>query len=168
MVMRDINLSDALSLVEFARDKQICLRFIEFMPLDAERAWSREQLVSGAEMRQLIETRFGKLEPIDSSNPAQPATDFRFSDGTGTVGFIDSVSQPFCGACDRIRLTADGKIRNCLFSREEWDVRALLRGGSGDQLVAAVRDCLAAKRAQHGIDSKDFLPPQRAMFQIGG
>ena len=168
LVMRDVNLNDVLPLVQFAKDRQVTLRFIEFMPLDAERAWNREQMVSGEEMRRVIEESFGQLVKIPGLNAAQPSSDYRFSDGEGVVGFIDSVSQPFCGGCDRLRLTADGKLRNCLFSREEWDVRSSLRDGATEQLVATIRECIAAKRAAHGIDAAGFTPPERAMFQIGG
>ena len=168
LVMRDVNLADVLPLVQFARDRQVTMRFIEFMPLDAERAWNREQMVSGEELRRVIEDSFGQLVKIPGLNAAQPSNDYRFSDGQGVVGFIDSVSQPFCGGCDRLRLTADGKLRNCLFGREEWDVRSLLRDGVSGSLTATIRECIAAKRAAHGIDAADFAPPERAMFQIGG
>lgn len=168
LVMRDVNLHDVLPLVQFAKDRQITMRFIEFMPLDAQRAWNRDQMVSGEEMRRVIADHFGQLVKIAGKNAAQPASDYKFADGSGSVGFIDSVTQPFCGGCDRLRLTADGKLRNCLFSQEEWDVRPLLRDGGLEQLITTVRDCLAAKRAAHGIDAVDFTPPERAMFQIGG
>lgn len=168
LVMRDINFADVLPLVHFARERNVAIRFIEFMPLDAERAWSREQMVSGDEMRRVIEATFGQLVKRGETDPSQPATDFTFADHRGVVGFIDSVSRPFCSGCDRLRLTADGKLRNCLFSREEWDVRSAIRDGSGEALVSIVRQCLVAKRAAHGIDAVDFVPPERAMFQIGG
>lgn len=169
MVMRDINLNEVLELVAFARERELPLRFIEFMPLDAQRAWSREQMVAGAEMRNHIAARFGALVPVLRSDTSQPAVDYTFSDGIGVVGFIDSVTQPFCAACDRLRLTADGKLRNCLFGTQEWDVAELLsRGAADSELESVVRDCLAAKHAAHGIDAVDFAPPTRAMFQIGG
>ena len=95
--------------------------------------------------------------------------DFHFADGRGRIGFINPVSQPFCGDCNRLRITAEGQIRNCLFSMEEWDARRLLReGGSDAELAQLVRDCVAAKKPGHGIDSPDFVKPQRAMYQIGG
>ncbi|MCC6509629.1 MAG: GTP 3',8-cyclase MoaA [Pirellulaceae bacterium] len=174
LVMRDVNFDEVLDLVGFARERNLALRFIEFMPLDAERAWNRSQMVSGDEMRARIEGRFGKLVPAQIKDPAQPATDFAFANGSGLVGFIDSVTQPFCSACDRLRLTADGKLRNCLFGREEWDVREVLRSDAVREcqdaaaVEAVVRTCLRAKRAAHGIDAADFSPPVRAMFQIGG
>ena len=168
LVMRDINLQDVLPLVQFAKENKVALRFIEFMPLDAERAWNRTQMVSGQELRQLVEQKFGALVRLNDCDPAQPAIDYAFADGQGVIGFIDSVTQPFCGGCDRLRLTADGKLRNCLFSREEWNLRALLRTTEPERWIEAVRECLAAKRAAHGIDATDFTPPERAMFQIGG
>ncbi len=168
LVMRDINLDDVYALVEFARERKITLRFIEFMPLDAERSWNRQQMVSGAELRAALEERYGPLVKAVSTDPAQPSTDYTFADGQGELGFIDSVTQPFCSGCDRLRLTADGKLRNCLFSREEWDVRTWLRSFDAAQLETTIRQCLAAKRAAHGIDAVDFVQPQRAMFQIGG
>ena len=174
LVMREVNLGEVLDLVEFARQRSLPIRFIEFMPLDAEKSWSRAQMVSGDEMRSRLVARFGPLVPLERHDPSQPSSDYTFADGCGSVGFIDSVSQPFCGACDRLRLTADGKLRNCLFGREEWDVRTLLRVSADDRAVTAsalestLRACLAAKRAAHGIDADDFAPPERAMFQIGG
>ncbi len=102
-------------------------------------------------------------------DPSQPATDFGFADGGGRIGFINPVTQPFCGDCNRLRLTAEGKVRNCLFSTVEWDARALLRGGgSDDELADLVRDCVDAKKPGHGIDTADFVRPERAMYQIGG
>ena len=124
------------------------------------------------ETRLRIAARFGPLEARTRIDSSQPSIDYGFADGIGTVGFIDSVSQPFCATCDRLRLTAEGKLRNCLFGREEWDVRDLLRGevrnSDDESVVEIVRACLAAKRAAHGIDADDFKPPERAMFQIGG
>ena len=103
------------------------------------------------------------------SHASRPSTDYRFADGLGRIGFINPVTHPFCGDCDRLRLTADGQVRNCLFSIEEWDARRLLRsGGSDQQLAALVRACVDAKKAGHGINSDEFLRPSRAMFQICG
>jgi cyclic pyranopterin phosphate synthase len=174
LVMRDINFAEILDLVEFSRQRNLALRFIEFMPLDAARSWNRQQMVSGEELRSLLTKRYGDLVPLTRSDPSQPSIDYTFADGQGTVGFIDSVTQPFCTACDRLRLTADGKLRNCLFGREEWDVRPWLSDTSSTESVRqagiekVIRDCLVAKRAGHGIDAVNFSPPERAMFQIGG
>jgi cyclic pyranopterin phosphate synthase len=117
----------------------------------------------------MIESEFGPLVPVAPPHPSQPATDFVYADGGGRIGLIRPVSQPFCEACDRLRLTAEGQVRNCLFSTKEWDARALLRGGgSDDQIADLVRDCVWAKAPAHGIGSEDFVRPERAMYQIGG
>jgi cyclic pyranopterin phosphate synthase len=107
--------------------------------------------------------------PAVRDDRSQPATDYEFADGIGRIGFINPVTQPFCGDCNRLRITAEGKLRNCLFSTVEWDVRELLRTNADDgQIAALVHDCVAAKRAGHGIDSPEFIKPQRAMYEIGG
>jgi GTP 3',8-cyclase len=168
LVLRDVNLDDVLSLVRFATERNVVMRFIEFMPLDGERSWTRGRMVSGAELRELIAGEFGELTQNALSDPSQPSRDYTLANG-GRVGFIDSVTTPFCGGCDRLRLTADGKIRNCLFGREEWDVAELLRRGAGEtELQQALLAAVAAKHAAHGIADAGFQPPQRAMYQIGG
>jgi cyclic pyranopterin phosphate synthase len=146
------------------------MRFIEFMPLDSDRNWSASRMVSGAELRQQITQRLGPLRMCTERDASQPATDYEFVQRAGRVGFIDPVSQPFCSSCDRLRLTADGKIRNCLFGRDEWDVAEVLRGIPFDEarLEEALRASTWAKHAAHGIDAPDFQPPERAMYQIGG
>jgi len=167
--IRGITEEEIIPLGQFAREHGLELRFIEFMPLDAEGNWQTEQVFSGEEVRQVLEAEFGSLEPISRDDPSQPAVDFRFADGSGNIGFINPVSQPFCGACNRLRLTAEGQLRNCLFSMVEWDVRALLRGGASEEEIAELLlASVAAKKAGHGIDSPDFVKPQRAMYQIGG
>lgn len=169
LVLRDINLEDCIPLVEFARERNIFIRFIEFMPLDADRNWSQDQVVSGDELRARIESKFGLLTSIGRSDPAQPATDYGFADGRGGIGFIDPVSKPFCESCNRLRLTADGKLRNCLFGREEWDLRAAIDGGESDsRLYEIASDCIKNKFAAHGISTSSFKQPERAMYQIGG
>ena len=156
-------------LLQFASQHGLVLRFIEFMPLDADHAWQREELLSGEEIRSLIEKSFGPLQVAARSNPSQPATDYWSPTLQTTIGFINPVSQPFCGDCNRLRLTAEGKLRNCLFSTIEWDLRELLRGGASvAQIQDLVRDCVAAKKAGHGMDDEQFIRPQRAMYQIGG
>ncbi len=168
LVMRDINYDEAIELVRFAKERQLTIRFIEFMPLDADRAWSRDRMVSGQELRARLATHFGRLEPITSSDKSQPSIDYRFTDGS-IVGFIDSVTGPFCATCDRLRLTADGKVRNCLFSQQEWDVKALLRSDASiAEIESSIRQCVLAKKPGHGIDAQGFEPPERAMYQIGG
>ncbi len=158
-----------LPLAEFARQHRLELRFIEFMPLDADASWSDEQVLTGCEIRRRIESKFGPLIAVPRTDPSQPAVDYQYGDGAGRVGFIEPVSQPFCDHCNRLRLTAEGQFRNCIFSQEEWDARAVIRGtGSDRQLAGLVRACVQAKKAGHGIDSPEFLRPHRAMYQIGG
>ena len=156
-------------LAAFCREAGLHLRFIEFMPLDADGAWTAECVLSGAEVRMILAREVGPLEPVPVVDPGQPAVDWRWADGAGLVGFIDPVTSPFCDRCDRLRLTADGRFRNCLFSTTEWDVRGVLRGGGSDsEIVELLRGCVAAKRAAHGIGSPAFERPARAMYQIGG
>jgi cyclic pyranopterin phosphate synthase len=160
---------DVVPLGRFARGHGMEMRFIEFMPLDADGRWDASQVLSGTRIREMLEAEFGPLVPLDVTDPSQPAVDFAFADGVGRIGFINPVTQPFCSDCNRLRLTAEGQVRNCLFSVEEWDARAVLRGGGTDEeLAALVRASVAAKRAGHGIDSAEFMKPQRAMYQIGG
>jgi len=170
--IRGLTEAEILPLAAFCRREGFHLRFIEFMPLDADGAWAREQVLSGAEVRAILERSLGPLRRGDqppSIDAGQPAVDYAWADGGGGVGFIDPVTQPFCGRCDRLRLTADGQLRNCLFSTVEWDARRVLREGGDDQTLAALlRDCVVAKRAAHGIDTPAFDRPARAMYQIGG
>jgi cyclic pyranopterin phosphate synthase len=169
VAIRGITEAEVVPLGEFARQHQLELRFIEFMPLDADGKWLPEQVLSGEAIRHMLEDAFGPLVPAERPNPSQPAVDFEFADGKGRIGFITPVSQPFCGDCNRLRLTAEGKVRNCLFSTSEWDARAILRGGGTDQdLIQLMLDCVAAKKPGHGIDSPEFVKPERAMYQIGG
>jgi cyclic pyranopterin phosphate synthase len=169
VAIRGITEAQIVPLGRFARQHGFELRFIEFMPLDADNAWDNSQVLSGKEIRHVLESAIAPLEALTVVDPSQPATDYRFVDGGGTVGFINPVTQPFCGDCNRLRLTAEGQVRNCLFSTTEWDARALLRGGASDtELAALVRASVGAKKAGHGINSDEFLKPQRAMYQIGG
>ncbi len=160
---------EIVPLAEFARRHELELRFIEYMPLDADGRWAMDQVISGDQVRAVIQREVGPLEPLPIADPSQPATDYRYVDGSGRVGFINPVTHSFCGDCNRLRLTAEGQIRNCLFSTVEWDARAVLRGGGSDEeLAALVRASIAAKKPGHGIDTADFVKPQRAMYQIGG
>jgi cyclic pyranopterin phosphate synthase len=169
VAIKGITEPEVVPLTEFAREHGMEMRFIEFMPLDAENHWQHDQVLSGEEIRTLIEDAIAPLEPAERPDPSQPATDFRFIDGGGTVGFINPVTQPFCEDCNRLRVTAEGKLRNCLFSTIEWDARELLRNGASDDEIAdLIRDCVRAKKPGHGIDSADFVRPERAMYQIGG
>ncbi len=169
LVLRDINFADCLPLVRFARERDVIIRFIEFMPLDADRGWSAGQVVTGAELKRLVEDAFGPLRPANRTDRSQPSNDYSFADGVGGIGFIDPVSEPFCDSCNRLRLTADGKFRNCLFGQEEWDVRPALEASDRDAAIFATAvQCVSAKFASHGISKEGFQPPERAMYQIGG
>ena len=169
IAIRGLTENEIVPLGEFAREHKLELRFIEFMPLDADDQWEHEQVLSGSEIRSQLESAFCTLEPAHRKDPSQPAIDYNFSDGRGSIGFIYPVTQPFCHDCNRLRITAEGKIRNCLFSIEEWDARELLRSDADDmQIQQLIRDCVAHKKAGHGIDSTEFVKPDRAMYQIGG
>lgn len=169
VAIRGLSESEIVPLGRFARQRGLTVRFIEFMPLDAQDQWQPEQVLTGDEIRETLERAFGPLVPVAGRDPSQPSTDYAFADGRGEVGFINTVSEPFCHACNRLRITAEGKMRNCLFSEAEWDVRELLRDGSSDRQIAElVRQCVAAKKPGHGIDQPDFMRPTRAMYQIGG
>jgi GTP 3',8-cyclase len=167
--IRGLTENEIVPLALFSRQHALELRFIEYMPLDAEHHWNHDRLLKGSEVREIIEREVGPLQPLPVVDRSQPATDFCYADGGGRVGFINPVSEPFCGSCNRLRLTAEGQVRNCLFSAVEWDARAVLRGGgSDDELAALIAACVAAKKAGHGIDTPGFVQPERAMYQIGG
>jgi GTP 3',8-cyclase len=169
VAIHGISESEIIPLAEFGRARDLELRFIEFMPLDADHHWSSSQVLTGASIRAMLEAAFGPLVPAARTDASQPALDFKFADGRGGIGFINPVSEPFCGDCNRLRLTAEGQVRNCLFSTVEWGARRLLRSGvSDDELRSLVRDCVAAKAAAHGIGQREFHQPERAMYQIGG
>ncbi len=166
VVMRGLNDDELVDFARFGRELGVTVRFIEFMPLDAEGAWSEAAVVSQEEILATIDAVY-PLEPPDRSNA--PATRFRYMDGGGEIGVVASVTQSFCDSCDRIRLTADGQFRNCLFATEEFDLRGLLRSGASDDEVAdLVERAVAAKWAGHGIGRVDFIRPARSMSQIGG
>ncbi len=169
VAIRGLTEPDIVPLSRFAREQGLEMRFIEFMPLDAEGNWDNEQVLSGEQIRAVLEAEIGQLLPAERDDPSQPATDYHFADGGGSIGFINPVTQPFCATCNRLRLTAEGQLRNCLFSTEEWDAREILReGGSDAELAELFRASVGAKRAGHGINSDEFLRPERAMYQIGG
>ena len=169
IAMAGLTEAEIIPLAEFARQHALELRFIEFMPLDAEQDWQPAKVLSGNDIKQKIEQRFGPLQPVDADDPSQPARNYVYADGRGQVGLINPVTEPFCDACNRLRLTAEGKLRNCLFSTEEWDVRSLIRSAATPAEIASlVRECVAAKKRAHGINGKDFERPAKAMYQIGG
>ncbi|MEO2011664.1 MAG: GTP 3',8-cyclase MoaA [Pirellulaceae bacterium] len=169
IAIRNLTEGELVPLARFARERGLELRFIEFMPLDAEQHWQSDQVLSGNEIRETIQREVGELTAAPRPDPSQPAVDYQYVDGAGTIGFINPVSEPFCGTCNRLRITADGKVRNCLFSTDDYDVLALMRDGADDrEILDLVQRCLAAKKPGHGIDSDDFERPERAMYQIGG
>jgi cyclic pyranopterin phosphate synthase len=155
------------ALAELARRKPYVVRFIEFMPLDADQAWRGDDVLTGGEIRALIEERWPLEElPAKASSTARR---FRFADGAGEIGFVNPVSEPFCSTCDRIRLTADGQLRTCLFSRREWDLKTPLRDGSSDKrLEELIRFAVAHKELKHKINDPGFVRASRSMSQIGG
>jgi cyclic pyranopterin phosphate synthase len=169
VAIKGLTEAEVLPLARFALERNLELRFIEFMPLDSDQAWSNEQVLSGQTIRELIEQEFGPLVEATRTDPAQPAFDFRYASGRGRLGLIHPVTAPFCGTCNRLRLTAEGKLRNCLFSLEEWDLREPLRRGASEaEILALVRDCVLAKQPGHLIGQQHFERPERTMHQIGG
>lgn len=176
LAIRGLTEAELEPLVEFAAARGLTLRFIEYMPLDADRRWERAQVLGGAEILDRLRARFGQLRPLDPPHPSQPARDYELvelpADAAGRhprIGLIRPVTEPFCGACDRIRLTAEGTVRNCLFSHREWDLRPLLRSGASDaEILATVAAAVGAKEAGHLISERGFAQPERAMFRIGG
>ena len=155
-------------LAALARRKPYVVRFIEFMPLDADQGWRDDQVLTGAEIRALVEAEHGPLVELPAK-ASSTARRFGFADGSGELGFVNPVSEPFCSTCDRIRLTADGQLRTCLFSRREWDLKTPMRdGASDDELVALLRNAVAHKELKHRINEPGFVRASRSMSQIGG
>jgi GTP 3',8-cyclase len=167
VAMRGFTEDEVLPFAAFAREHPYEVRFIEFMPLDADHAWTPDSVLSGAEIRAAIDAVW-PLEP-EPREPHATARIFRFADGRGRIGFINPVSEPFCGDCNRIRLTADGRLRTCLFSLDETDLRAPLRDGAGDdELEAIVRHAVWRKELKHRVNEPGFVQPARTMSAIGG
>ena len=167
VILRGVNDDEILDFAAFARETGRVVRFIEFMPLDAQGQWDKSQLVAGHEIYEQVSQRWS-LEAIEAGGSA-PAERFRFADGLGEIGLISSVTQPFCRTCNRLRLTSDGAFRNCLFSDDELSVRDLIRGGGGDDEIAELlRRSVWAKFPGHAINEPDFLRPARSMSMIGG
>jgi GTP 3',8-cyclase len=175
VVMRGVNDDEIVDLAAFGRAKGVGVRFIEFMPLDADGAWRRDDVVPAAEILERIDAAF----PLESGGVhgaragVEPAETYRYADGAGDVGVIASVTQPFCGNCDRVRVTAEGGFRTCLFSLQDHDLRAVLRSGLTDEalneaLAAAIEAAVGTKWAGHTIGAVDFVRPPRSMSQIGG
>jgi len=169
VLMAGWNDDEVLDFAEFARATRRVVRFIEFMPLDAQGSWSSDLVVPGEKVLAQINAVWPLEEVERASDQGAPAERFRFADGAGEIGIIRSVTQPFCSTCDRLRLMADGAIRNCLFSDDELSVRDVLRNGGGDDDVARLlRRSVWAKAPGHGINEPDFLRPVRSMSMIGG
>jgi cyclic pyranopterin phosphate synthase len=167
VALRGFTEQEALPFAEFARSESFQVRFIEFMPLDADRAWSEDQVLSGDELREIIHA----VHPLEElpREPHSTARVYRFLDGTGEIGFVNPVSEPFCADCNRVRLTADGKLRTCLFSVSETDLREPLRAGAADsELEQIVRDAVWRKELKHRVGERGFRRPPRSMSAIGG
>jgi cyclic pyranopterin phosphate synthase len=168
VVMRGVNDDEVVEFAGLARDRAWQVRFIEFMPLDGDRSWSRERVVPAAEILDRVRARW-PLVPASAGPLRDPARTWRFADGKGDVGVIASVTEPFCASCDRIRITPDGKLRTCLFAGWETDLKGPLRSGASDADLAAIfRSAVSRKEAGHGINAPGFVPPARAMNAIGG
>lgn len=166
VVVRGVNDDEVVDFARFGRSLGVTIRFIEYMPLDADNKWDRSAVVPTAE----IVAKISELYPLESLvRGSDPAQRFRYQDGGGEIGVIGSVTEPFCSNCDRVRLTADGQLRSCLFSTDETDLRATLRnGGSDDDLSDAIERTVLGKWAGHGISSVNFIRPARSMSEIGG
>jgi cyclic pyranopterin phosphate synthase len=166
VAMRGFTEQEIPAFTEFARSTAYEVRFIEFMPLDADRAWTPAQVLSGEEIRAAIE----RLHPLEElpREPSATARVFRFRDGRGRIGFINPVSEPFCSDCNRIRITADGKLRTCLFSLRETDLRPALRHGDQAELARVIREAVWRKELKHRVGEPGFVQPARSMSAIGG
>ncbi|MEY2466296.1 MAG: 3,8-cyclase [Verrucomicrobiota bacterium] len=168
VIIRGINDHELESLAEFARERDLSFRFIEFMPLDSARAWQKEMVMSGGDILRRLQSRFD-LQPVASENLSSTSKRWMFGDKRGEIGIIAPVSEPFCGHCNRLRMTADGKIRTCLFSVAEHDLRSLLRNGNSDDEIGEwLKGVVWQKEARHHIGEADFVPASRSMSCIGG
>ena len=160
---------DIVPMARFCKERGFEPRFIEFMPLDAQSLWGRGRVLTAEEMIATISREIGPLVAVPDSDPRAPATEYAYADGSGRLGFIASVSKPFCLNCNRIRLTSDGKLRYCLFAIDETDVKQLLRSDAADhEIQAVIRQNVSEKWLGHEINSTKFIPPPRPMYAIGG
>jgi cyclic pyranopterin phosphate synthase len=160
---------DIVPMARYCRERGFEPRYIEFMPLDSQSLWDRGKVLLADDMIAMIAREIGPLEVVPDADPRAPATEYRYADGGGRLGFIASVSKPFCLNCNRLRLTSDGKLRYCLFAIDETDVKGLLRAHAGDEEIAAViRQNVSEKWLGHEINSSKFIPPPRPMYAIGG
>ena len=169
VAVKDLCEPDVVPLARYGRERGVEIRYIEFMPLDAQGIWDKSRVLLQDQMMEMLRAEFGELVEIPDRDPRAPATEYRFGDGVGRVGFISSVSKPFCLNCNRLRLTSDGKMRYCLFAIEELDVKGLLRGGGTDgELAEVIRETVRRKWIGHEIHSQGFVAPPRPMYSIGG
>ena len=169
VAVKDLTEADIVPIARFCRANGIEPRFIEFMPLDAQQLWNRKRVLTADRMIEVLSHEIAPLTEIPDCDPRAPATEYAYADGVGRVGFIASVTRPFCLNCNRMRLTADGKLRYCLFAIEEADVKTLLRSGAGDDEIAQlIRSNVSDKWLGHEINSTQFVPPPRPMHAIGG
>jgi cyclic pyranopterin phosphate synthase len=167
VLVRGLNDDEIEAFAEFARERDLIMRFIEFMPLDADRHWARDLVVPAAEVKRRIEA-LHPLVPVPHER-SETARKYRFADGRGEIGLVAPVTQPFCGYCSRIRVTADGKLRTCLFSKDDHDLKFLLRNGASDpDLAEFIQSVVMEKEEGHRINEPDFVPPSRTMVFIGG
>lgn len=174
VAVKDLVEPDIVPLARFGRERGIEIRYIEFMPLDSQGLWLRDKVLTADAILALLAESIGPLDPIPDADPRAPALEYRFRDGTGTVGFIASVTRPFCLNCNRIRLTADGHLRYCLFAHDEMDVKSTLRDANltpearESRLAELIRANVRAKWLGHEINTERFVPPPRPMYAIGG
>ena len=169
LTMRGMSEDEIVPLAMFARQYDLQLRFIEFMPLDGDRQWNSDRVLPADEILEILTRGIGPLEPVSATRSRAPAVEYRFLDGGGRIGLVRSVTKPFCDCCNRLRLTAEGTLRNCLFSTQQWDAKAILRGGGGKaELVRLIHLAIGAKTKAHGTDEGGLVCSDRPMHQIGG
>lgn len=168
VAVRNFSETEIMSLIEMGRSDGFEIRFIEFMPLDSDKVWERDKVLFGHEIVDLIKEKY-ELVPIDNSLEIGPASEYNFADGNGKIGIITAVSNPFCDHCNRIRMTADGKLRTCLFSTQETNLKELIRSGATDEtIIETIKQAVLVKEPGHKINLDDFERPTRAMHAIGG
>jgi GTP 3',8-cyclase len=168
VAVRNFSESEIMGLIEYGRSDGFEVRFIEFMPLDSDKVWERDKVLFGHEIIKLIKEKY-ELVPVDNSLEIGPASEYTFADGKGKIGIITAVSNPFCDHCNRIRMTADGKLRTCLFSADETNLKEMIRSGNSDENIAeTIRQAVLIKEPGHKINLDDFERPDRAMHAIGG
>ncbi len=168
VMMKGVNVDEALDFALLTKRRPFHVRFLEYMPLDGQNLWKREEVVTGKEILDLIREA-GELEPVPRADPTEIARRWRFRDGLGEIGFVNPVSEPFCGTCSRLRLTADGMMKNCLLGNDEFNVKRLMRGGGTDEEVASlIRLAVRMKGEHHGLNKPGFEKPVRNMNRVGG